>query len=622
MANNSLHIQIESDNENPEEEQTRKRARHSTYQHSESSSHQHPESSSHQHPESSSHQHSESSSHQHPEPATPTFGWREQSHTELEDAIKTAELRALSDIPSACFNIPVVHLTEEDIQKGNLQKVLEREAGKAVKNGAVFLQLPRQAYKDLPHVNLGEYKEPLTVNHKKVKRMPKKKPLSDICWKEKRRPNNKKNKKNKRRTGQETGETGEWTLEESQSGMLLDNFIKDQIGKVDLKFLEKLKNKDIHFKAVESEPLSAAQFSMGDCGWDPEEESGLKDALPEEMAGITRLTQYISGPLSCFPIHTEDGNFYSWNLMLAIDGVDGQKLISMKVWFVIPKSEENKLENFFRSQNEEKKISTCKRYWKHKLHFPDVEQLLKEGISVGVGFQFPGMVCLTSSYHFGYNTGVNFNIGVNMANQKSLLESQLVEPCDSECEEGWTTILKVGMDQLNQVRCPVPGCPEPDQMWANSCIRNKHYNKYHKQQKKENGQFMFDEILCLLCPDDKNKKTSFSDIWKHQLEVHGINLFDRTCRLCRHVEPYCVGKGKQRDPGWKRRLNIHFENEHTNGICKGCKKGFKIKKTRGKGAPNIPEGALELEPNYEWVRFKKLSEAQTHDCNDDLVYPE
>ena len=133
--------------------------------------------------------------------------------------------------------------------------------------------------------------------------------------------------------------------------------------------------------------------------------------------------------------------------------------------------------------------------------------------------------------------------------------------------------------------------------------------------------FEYEKIFCYFC----NEK--YSNIWRHQQSQHGLNLYDRTCRLCRYVGPYPKGSN---DDSWKEVMKTHFKTEHQgSGICKRCKKGKKVEIVKGR--PENPEDALQLKkcpaikgkknPSYQWVKYTTFDETKKHDCELEVEYP-
>ena len=118
-----------------------------------------------------------------------------------------------------------------------------------------------------------------------------------------------------------------------------------------------------------------------------------------------------------FPMHKEDGNLFSANILL-----QG----SRKLWVGCSKHHEERVEEIL--TQEKNQMDKCRVYYTHKSFwinlkvrvdsdlfklFPNLyPQKLAEKVPLFYTWQNEGDVILTSSYHQGYNEGANINIAM------------------------------------------------------------------------------------------------------------------------------------------------------------------------------------------------------------------
>ena len=124
---------------------------------------------------------------------------------------------------------------------------------------------------------------------------------------------------------------------------------------------------------------------------------------------------YLGSAGSMFPMHKEDGNLFSANILL-----QG----SRKLWVACSKHHEERVEEIL--SQEKTQIDKCKVFYTHKSFWINLKvivglfkifqnlypQKLAEKVPLFYTWQNEGDVILTSSYHQGYNEGANINIAM------------------------------------------------------------------------------------------------------------------------------------------------------------------------------------------------------------------
>merc|ERR550539_610929 len=101
-----------------------------------------------------------------------------------------------------------------------------------------------------------------------------------------------------------------------------------------------------------------------------------------------------------FPMHKEDGNLFSANILL-----QG----SRKLWVGCSKHHEERVEEIL--SQEQSQMDKCRVFYTHKSFWINLKKLA-EKVPLFYTWQNEGDVILTSSYHQGYNEGANINIAM------------------------------------------------------------------------------------------------------------------------------------------------------------------------------------------------------------------
>lgn len=130
-----------------------------------------------------------------------------------------------------------------------------------------------------------------------------------------------------------------------------------------------------------------------------------------KVPGITNPMMYVGMWRSFFPIHVEDVNMFSVNVM---------HLGAPKFWYGVPPSETKRVENLAQATWPEEK---CPEMLRHKTSLFSPFRLQQAGISFVRGVQREREIMITwpSSFHTGFNAGFNVAEAVNFV-PKSLLE--------------------------------------------------------------------------------------------------------------------------------------------------------------------------------------------------------
>eukprot|EP01126_Amoeba_proteus_P041963 TRINITY_DN4537_c0_g1_i11.p1 TRINITY_DN4537_c0_g1~~TRINITY_DN4537_c0_g1_i11.p1 ORF type:complete len:560 (-),score=88.72 TRINITY_DN4537_c0_g1_i11:471-2150(-) len=157
-------------------------------------------------------------------------------------------------------------------------------------------------------------------------------------------------------------------------------------------------------------PSGSGSFTyMSKSGWNT---NNLSNAtflhhLDESVGGVTRPMMYVGMLFSSFCWHTEDNYLYSINYMHT-----GEP----KLWYSVPSSNATIFENAMRNH-----LPHLFEKNPNLLHLLVTQlsplHLLKAGVSVKRGLQFPGQFVVTCprAYHAGFNTGFNCAESVNFA---------------------------------------------------------------------------------------------------------------------------------------------------------------------------------------------------------------
>ena len=444
-------------------------------------------------------------------------------------------------IPREVTHVPIKLLTSDEVKAGQMQETLKRNKKAARKNGAVLMVIPgdgptikKEAYKD---------KVKLTVSHKKLGQIDGKRLLTTI----------------------ENIKTTKETLKE---------FSSSKGGAIQTNFLTAIEKGEIESCAIENEDILEDKDKHYHWdGWNLDTENGLVNSTESIMNGINKSTRYHSSANSFFPAHQEDGRFPSVNVALHDCQRSDDEKLPCKVLFVA-QSDTSYLE-LMRKQKEE--MEECDVFWKHKIHFPDIQKLIDEGIQVRCVLQFPGSIFFSTGIHWGFNTGTNHNIAVNVATERlDLINSQLLPNCggidrckigeklwdkagnEVKDEHGQTVMIgnrtqriKVKKSSLTDVHCHEPGCGAQTSCdWTNSEARRQHYKAHHNGTPNQG----FKKEKCLICKGDK------SDIWKHYDTEHHLSDTANMCMLCREVIP--------------KNLEEHYSKKHGDKKCTGCKRQF------------------------------------------------
>ena len=266
-----------------------------------------------------------------------------------------------------------------------------------------------------------------------------------------------------------------------------------------------------------------------------------------DYPGINTPWLFIGQAKSLFPLHLEDGNLQSVNIML-----QGEP----KYWFGVRNADIERVERLLRDTQE---AEDCPSFFRHKMHYVDLRLFYDNNIPVFCCIQEPGDIIVTNSFHQGFNVGYNVNWAINIFAGTKLEYSY--NRRGSHCPASPVCKYPTKSNYMNPVynidlnlSCPVAGCYKDTYQRSNSL--RIHLRKVHGQG--------LPQIVgeCPIC------KIGMSQPDTHLVEKHELPTV--WCTLCRI--PFKT----------KKSLEDHFKVDHES------KKDYKCK-----SCPLVGEGKFE-----------------------------
>ena len=287
--------------------------------------------------------------------------------------------------------------------------------------------------------------------------------------------------------------------------------------------------------------------------WDLENENGLHLSI-EKLKGINTPEAYFGTKGSYFILHHEDGNLLSlnWN----VHGKD-------KVWYGIHMDQWSKLQDFLKQFKTETK--NCTNYFRHKTSLFNIAELTRRGIKVFIHRQKQGDIVVTNGPHQGGNLGsnvafaVNFQIeGVRWTND--LITESHLTACNASCKY---EIKSLNLSNFIQEFYSCWYCSHTVDTYDGIL---KHLRKEHKDNP------VITDMVCPYCPKVM-KKIIYKKIHEHIYKMHPEKIGPALCWLCRNLFDS------------RRELSNHIKHAHPKiqvkkskkFQCTLCKNTFKYK---------------------------------------------